>query len=202
MVFGEKREPREEGLLPDMVRRAMERSVNVFLQSDEEAKRLVGALLPKEIVQTVVQTAMQAVDVTKREAVEIIGREMAQFLQNINLSDEIRKVLTSVSFEIKTEVRFVPNEDGTLKSEVKSRAVPRRVAAAKKRPRKTAKSTRVQSAAAAPRTDGYAGSRAEASINAVQGAVSDAVAGTRSRVRKVVDRLAERTADLTGPLDD
>lgn len=204
MAFGDRREGKEdEGrLLPDMVRRAVERSVNVLLQSDDEAKRLVGSLLPKELVQSVLQSATQAVDTTKREAVEIVAREMQQFLQTLNLSEEIRKVLTSVSFEIRTEVRFVPNPDGTLRSEVKSRAAPKRAASKAKataKPKKKPAAPKRKVAAAPPlRTE----STLAAVQDAVQDVVQDAVAGTRSRVRKVVDRISEVRADFATDDDD
>lgn len=208
MVFGDKRDPKGEdegGLLPEMLRRAVERSVHAVLQTDDEPKKLLGALLPRELVHNVMQTALQAVDVTKREAVEIVGKEMRQFLDQINLSDEIRKVLTSVTFEIKTEVRFVPNEDGTLRSEVTSSAVPRKASARKASTAKAAKSKPAKAAAGRAK----AARRPERSAVAAQSrkAVSDAVqeagrvgvqaiASTRSRVRRVVESLADGVADL------
>jgi len=208
MAFGDRREGKEdEGrLLPDMVRRAVERSVNVLLQSDDEAKRVLGSLLPKELVQSVLQSATQAVDTTKREAVEIVAREMQQFLQTLNLSEEIRKVLTSVSFEIRTEVRFVPNPDGTLRSEVKSRAAPKRTntkakpATGSKAKKKPAPAKR--KAATPQPTQARQESTLSAVQDAVQDVVQDAVAGTRSRVRKVVDRIAEARADFAADDDD
>jgi hypothetical protein len=204
MAFGDRREGKEdEGRhLPDMVRRAVERSVNVLLQSDDDAKRLFGSLLPKELVQSVVQSATQAVDTTKREAVEIVAREMQQFLTTLNLSEEIRKVLTSVSFEIRTEVRFVPNPDGTLSSQIKSRAAPKRTAtkSAPAKPKKKPVASKPKPNAKTKDATEHQGQRQESALSAVQDAVQDAMqdamAGTRSRVRKVVDRIAEARADL------
>lgn len=219
MVFGEKKDGDDGGFIPDMVRRAVDRSLHALNQTDEERKKLIAALLPKDLVQTVVQTALQAVDVTKREAVEIVGREMQQFLASLNLAEEIRKVLTSVSFQINTEVRFVPNEDGTLRSEIKARAVPKRADKGERQRQaakvkagqarsKAAKAAKVAKAAKTTKADGpprqttVQSSRAavDATINSARDAVHDAVAGTRSRVRQVVDRIAERTADLTDEL--
>jgi hypothetical protein len=222
MVFGDKRDPKsddEGGLLPEMLRRAVERSVQAVLQTEDESKKLLGALLPRELVQNVVQTALQAVDVTKREAVEIVGKEMRQFLDQINLSDEIRKVLTSVTFEIKTEVRFVPNEDGTLRSEVTSSAAPRRAATAATRTakgRKAAQRKGSQAAAGAgkgaPRSPVGNGERSRPAAQPRKG-VSEAVqeagrvgaqaiATTRSRVRRVVESLADGVAELAPDGED
>ena len=208
MVFGDRKDKErtgsdapveaEGGFLPDIMRRALERGVNVVLQGDDERKKLVAAIFPKELVQSVVQTAMAAVDGTKREAVEMVGREMQQFLQQLNLADEIRKVLTSVSFEIRTEVRFVPNEDGTLRTEIRGGATPKRVI----RPAKTRKKPAPKRAKTAKPTavPARAGVDAVAVAAAIPGvfsdAVQDAVAGTRQRMRNVVDKIAEKTADL------
>ncbi len=212
MVFGDRKDKDRQGqatdaagdgdggFLPDIVRRAVERSVNVVLQGDDERKKLVAALFPKELVNTVVQTALTAVDGTKREAVEMVGREMQQFLQQLNLADEIRKVLTSVSFEIRTEVRFVPNEDGTLRTEVKGAATPKIKRAPAKKPRKRpAAKTRAKVAEAKepPPTRSPSPAAVAAAIpGALTDAVQDAVVGTTRRVRNVVDRLAEGAADL------
>jgi hypothetical protein len=114
-------ESAEGGLLPDFVRKVVERSLDAVLNNDDERSKLVQSLIPRELVQSV----GEHVDAAKREAVAMVGREMQHFLQNLNVGDELRKILTSVSFEIKTEVRFIPNEDGTLRSEVKSSALPR-----------------------------------------------------------------------------
>ena len=116
------------GLLPEFVRRAVERSVDVLLNADDDTRKMVAALVPRELLQSITQQ----VDVAKRDAVAMVGREMQTFLQNLNVGDELRKVLTSVSFEITTQVRFVPNEDGTLRSEVKTAARPAVVRGGKK----------------------------------------------------------------------
>lgn len=181
------------GFLPDLMRRAVERSVNAVLQGDEERKKLFAAIIPKELVHTVVQTALQAVDGTKREAVEMVGREMQQFLQTLNIADEIRKVLTSVSFEIKTEVRFVPNPDGTLRTEVKGGATPK-FHAAKKKPVKKRAARPAKRAVGEPEKP-HPSNMATMS-GALGDAMVDAMTGTRNRVRQVVDRIAERTVDL------
>jgi len=211
MVFGDKkdkegREARsdakddEGGFLPEIVRRAVERSVNAVLQGDDERRKLMGALFPKEIVHTAVQSALQAVDGTKREALELVGREMQQFLATLNLSEEIRKVLTSVSFEIKTEVRFVANEDGTLRTVVKGS--PRiKPTAAKAKPRAKAGRRKAAAKPAAQAKPVVApASAVPAAVTTLPGAlidgVSDAVAGTRRGMRRVADRIAETAVDL------
>jgi hypothetical protein len=48
---------------------------------------------------------------------EVIARETREFLSNLNLTEEIAKILTTLSFEIKTEVRFIPNSERLMGSE-------------------------------------------------------------------------------------
>ena len=111
----EPREAEEGGFIPDMIRRTVERSVNAVLHSEEDRRRFFSALLPRDFMNNV---AAQ-VDSTKRDAVAMIGREMQHFLQGLNVGDELKKILTSVSFEVATTVRFVPNDEGGLKPEIK-----------------------------------------------------------------------------------
>jgi hypothetical protein len=110
----------DSGFLIDVIRRAVQSGVQAVFSSEEGRRNLVGALMPRELIHTV----MQQIDSSKREAVAMVGREMQQFLSNLNVGQELTKILTSVTFEIKTEVRFIPNEDGTLRSDVQSSVRP------------------------------------------------------------------------------
>lgn len=150
-------------------------------------------LLPRELV----QTTLAAVDATKKEAVAMVGREVQQFLSSLNVAEELTKILTSVSFEIKTEVRFLPNEDGTLRPEVRASGKPKM-----QRARSHAPAKRPKRAATKPRSKGASkssrGQVADAARQTVQ-AISD---GTRDTVRRVVDKLAERGEQLATGGDD
>jgi hypothetical protein len=121
-----------EGFIPELVRKAVERSVKALLQSEEGMRGVVHAVLPRELLSNLTQQ----VDGAKRDAVAMIGREMQAFLHNLNVGEELSKILTSVQFEIHTSVRFIPNDDGTLRSVVKTSAKPTPAA---KTARKTAK---------------------------------------------------------------
>jgi hypothetical protein len=136
-----------EGFIPELVRKAVERSVQTLLQSEEGMRSVVSALMPRDVLTNVVQQ----LDGAKRDAVAAVGREMQTFLQNLNVGEELTKVLTSVRFEINTSVRFIPNEDGTLRSDVKTSARPVVTSPGSKPARKRAapKAGRVRRAAAA-----------------------------------------------------
>lgn len=123
-----------EGFIPELVRKAVERSVQAVLQSEEGMRGVVSALMPREVLSNVVQQ----LDGAKRDVVTAVGRELQTFLQNLNVGEELTKILTSVRFEINTSVRFIPNEDGTLRSEVNTSARPVVASGADKPARKRA----------------------------------------------------------------
>jgi hypothetical protein len=49
-------------------------------------------------------------DETKAGVYRVVAKEVRDFLEHTNLADELAKMLTTLSFEIKTEVRFIPND--------------------------------------------------------------------------------------------
>ncbi len=76
-------------------------------------KNLVSDLkLPREIVTHL----MTQIDETKQAALGVVSREVRLFFENTNLSDELARVLSQLSFEITTRVRFVRNEDASQES--------------------------------------------------------------------------------------
>jgi hypothetical protein len=119
---------RIERLLRDTIRRGLERGIEAGLgtisKSENAVREIVGdAKLPREII----SYAFSQVDETKNALVRVVAREVREFLEATDLASELQKALTSLSFEIKTEVRFIPNEAGTgVRPEVKSRSGPKR----------------------------------------------------------------------------
>ncbi len=112
---------REPGLLQELVRKAVQTTISTISTTEEGVRTVVGAVAEKDLL----NHAVASVDATRKEAVAILGREIHSFLENLNVGEELAKILTSVSFEIRTEVRFVPNEDGTLRAKVRTAAGPR-----------------------------------------------------------------------------
>ncbi len=105
-----------EAIFPDVLRRGVEGIV----AEDGIRSMVTDRGLPREAVGLV----MSQVDATKREILRVVSREMRMFLENVDLGGELTKILTSVSFEIRTEVRFIPN-DAAVKPNVKSRVAVR-----------------------------------------------------------------------------
>lgn len=101
-----------EGLLPDIVKRGVD-----GLISEDGIRSVVREKgLPREAVGFI----LGQVDATKREVLRIVSKEIRLFLENVDLGGELTKILTSVSFEIRTEVRFIPN-DAALKPNVRNK---------------------------------------------------------------------------------
>lgn len=105
-------ESRWNTLLPGLLRRTLETAA----AADDAIRGVVGDIkLPKEAVAYIIEAA----DTTKKEVVRVAAREFREFLESANLTEELAKILTTLSFEIRTEIRFIPN-DQALKPNVRS----------------------------------------------------------------------------------
>jgi hypothetical protein len=113
---------RLEGLVPDILRRSLTSGIgSAFMSEDGIRSMLADTKLPKEVVNYLIAQA----DSTKREFFRIASREIREFLENVDFGGELTKILTSVSFEIRTEVRFIPN-DSAVKPNVRNRVAVRK----------------------------------------------------------------------------
>jgi hypothetical protein len=114
---------RLEKLLPDVVRRAINAGTTAFSSTEDGIRRLVSEFnLPRDVAAYLV---MQA-SASKDEVLRIIGSELRHFLETVNLSGELQKLLTSLSFEIKTEIRFIPNSESVVKPSIKNKVAVKR----------------------------------------------------------------------------
>jgi len=134
------RRRRLERLVPEVLKRAIERGIEAGLGSlggtkgKEPARESVPppkdaakdaptrelGSVPKEIAGYV----FSQIDDAKSAMVRVVAREVRDFLEAADLSKELQKALTSLSFEIRTEIRFVPNDAGGIKPEVKAKVAP------------------------------------------------------------------------------
>ncbi len=97
---------RLEALLPELVKKTFAAGLGAVYSTEEGIRRIARDSLP-EIAGYVASSA----DGAKDKVWEIVARETRNFLSNLNLTDEIAKLLTTLSFEIKTEIRFIPNSE-------------------------------------------------------------------------------------------
>jgi uncharacterized Fe-S cluster-containing radical SAM superfamily protein len=116
---------RLEKLIPDVVRRAVYAGATALFTTEDGIRRLASEFhLPKDVAAYLLAQAASSKD----EVLRIIGQEVRRSLETINLSGELQKLLTSLSFEIKTEIRFIPNDEavGTVKPDIKNRVAVKR----------------------------------------------------------------------------
>jgi len=119
---------RLERVLRDTIRRGLERGleagIGTLSKTDDVVRGLVGesGKLPKELV----GYFFSSMDETKNALVRVVAREVREFLEATDLAQELQRALTSLSFEIKTEIRFIPNEAGGVKPDVKAKVAQRK----------------------------------------------------------------------------
>lgn len=109
-----------EALIPEMVKKTFAAGMGAVFTTEEGIRRITKDMsLPKDVAGYLANTA----GATKDEIMRIVAREVREFLQTVNLSEEIAKMLTTLSFEVKTEIRFIPNDErfGSVKPDVKAK---------------------------------------------------------------------------------
>jgi hypothetical protein len=98
---------RLERLIPELVKRVLEAGYEKLTEGPENVRQLVSELkLPKEALGLL----LSQLDETKNGLYRAVAREVRDFLDHSNLAEELARALTALSFEIKTEVRFIPND--------------------------------------------------------------------------------------------
>ena len=117
---------RLERLLPEVIKRLVEVGYEKISEGPENVREFVREMkLPKEVLALL----LAQMDETKNGLYRVVAREIRDFLEQTNFAEEMAKVLTMLSFEIKTEVRFIPNEakaGAPAKPEVRSKVRVRR----------------------------------------------------------------------------
>jgi hypothetical protein len=96
-----------ERVVPDGIKRKIGAGVENMLKEG----RLKNLKLPRELMQYI----MSQVDETKHAALAAIAKEMRLFLEQTDIAEELSKVLSKVSLEVKTEVRFKPIDEEPAK---------------------------------------------------------------------------------------
>lgn len=101
-----------EALIPDIVKR----SLGNVLSNEDGLRSLLGDKnIPKELAGFL----LGQVDATRRGILRIVSNEIRVFLENVDFGGELAKILTTLSFEVRTEIRFIPNDE-RLKPSIKN----------------------------------------------------------------------------------
>jgi hypothetical protein len=103
----ESRRRRLEGVIPEIVRRAVELGVEKAQEAPDNLKQFVGDMkVPKDIAHYL----FSQIDETKNGLFRVVAKEMRDFLEHTNFAGEVQKLLTTVQFEVNTTIRFTPND--------------------------------------------------------------------------------------------
>ena len=98
---------RLEGVIPELIKRAVELGVEKASEAPDTVKQFVHDLkIPKEIAGYI----LSQVEETKNGLFRVVAKEVRDFLDHANLSGEMQKLLTTVQFEVSTTIRFRPND--------------------------------------------------------------------------------------------
>lgn len=112
-----KRARRAAKTLRDILRKTFAQSGDARQTTEDLLRAVLGEVkIPREYVNII----LQQVNATRGELVRVVAGEVRTFLDEANLGEELAKILTSLSFEIRTEIRFIPNDEA-LRPSVKSR---------------------------------------------------------------------------------
>ena len=106
-----------ERAIPEIVKRIVERAletgVGAISDGPENIRQFVNDIkLPKEVLHYL----YNQVDDTKNGIYRVVAKELRDVLEHTQFAEELTKVLTKLSFEVKTEIRFIPNDasDGRM----------------------------------------------------------------------------------------
>jgi hypothetical protein len=100
-----------EQLVPDLVRRTFTAGLGAVFSTEEGVRKIAKELQLPSMAGNVAGYIGDTADNAKDKVLEVVAREVREFLSHVNLTDEITRLLTTLSFEIKTEIRFIPNSE-------------------------------------------------------------------------------------------
>jgi hypothetical protein len=102
--------------LSDILKKAVSTGIGAAFMTEDAVKNIISDLpLPKEIVGGLLQNAKD----TKSEFVQSIKNELSGYLNKIDLTQEIDKVLEKYDFEISAKISLKPKSDTPTQDSVK-----------------------------------------------------------------------------------
>ncbi len=109
-----------ERFVPEVIKRTLE--VGLGSISRTETGRLRTMIQELRLPRDVARYFLEQIDDTKNALLRVFANEVRDFLEHTDVAEDLRKVLTSVSLEVSTQIRFIPNENSAagIKPEVKS----------------------------------------------------------------------------------
>ena len=98
---------RLEHLVPELVKKTFAAGLGAVFQTEEGIRRFAKDINIPDVAGYIASSA----DGAKDKVFEVVARETREFLSNMNFAEEIAKILTTLSLEVKTEIRFIPNSE-------------------------------------------------------------------------------------------
>ena len=112
------REGARAGFVPEFMRKVAVAGLGALFMTEEGIRSMAGQLkLPKEMLGHILGQAEK----TKDEVGRVVSEELRRFLQSEKLRDELLKLLSGATIEVKAQIRLIPHED-EKSGEVSSRS--------------------------------------------------------------------------------
>lgn len=106
-------DPSVVGALSDGLRKALFSGISAVFTSEEGIRQAVGEMPKEAMAYFAAQT-----EKSRKELFRVAADEVKGFLNNVDLTGEIRKAITGLKLEVKAEVRFVDEENAETKINV------------------------------------------------------------------------------------
>lgn len=88
--------------LSDFIKKGISTGVKSVLLTEEGVRNALGDLMPREISATV----KAHLEGLKKELYTTVVNEFSHFLEHVDISTELKKALSGMKVEIRTEIRF------------------------------------------------------------------------------------------------
>ena len=105
-----------EKVVNEVVRKAIDKGGEVVDVTEDSIKRVLGEL---QTGRELTDKVLGRLDEMKVEAGRAVGEEISKFLSQVEVSNEVKKVLNGMVLDVRTEVRFKYDGDAleVIKSE-------------------------------------------------------------------------------------
>ncbi|MFN7131874.1 MAG: hypothetical protein ACK4N5_07320 [Myxococcales bacterium] len=108
-------ETRRLGGMQDMLRKVMVAGLGAVFMTEEGIRQTLKDLkLPKEVMGFVLGQAEKS----KAELMRVISEEVRRFFESAQLRQEVIKLLSHVTIEVKAEVRLKPEGEAAVEPEI------------------------------------------------------------------------------------
>jgi len=119
----DREESSRAGFVPEFMRKVAVAGLGAIFMTEEGIRSLAGQLkLPKEVLGYILGQAEK----TKDEVGRVVSEELRRFLQSEKLRDELIKLVSGMTIEVKAQIRLVPPEESEKGEQGESEAPPAR----------------------------------------------------------------------------